>query len=204
MRRRGRFRLCLETALLGWLVAFWTTPVRAQAPAPPRAVLGAEIARNGPPVERPPDDPGPAPGPGLFYVPGEYVPEGNTVAWRAGFWAKLQPGWTWIPARWVRQSDGWSFQDGRWVREARPAAEDNTAAAAVSVNYVVNPYPTLGVPYPYGFGFGYGFGYPFVGGFGYPFGVVSPYPFYGLGSVYPYGLGFGWGFGIGYRPWFWW
>jgi hypothetical protein len=71
---------------------------------------------QGPPADRPAETIGPAPGPDTFFVPGEYVPDGEDLVWTPGFWAKVQPGWEWVPARWVRRSDGWAFREGRWER----------------------------------------------------------------------------------------
>ena len=53
---------------------------------------------TGPPADHPDDTPTSAPGPDSFYVPGHYTPEGDRLNWRPGFWARVQPGWDWIPA----------------------------------------------------------------------------------------------------------
>jgi len=76
--------------------------------------IAIDWRRDGPPSDHPADDAGPAPGPEMFHVAGVYVPEGERLVWRPGFWSRLQPGWDWIPARWVRQADGWSFREGAW------------------------------------------------------------------------------------------
>jgi hypothetical protein len=65
----------------------------------------------------PEDRAGPAPGPDYFYIAGQYVPSGTGVAWRPGFWTRIQPGWEWVPARWVHQSEGWVYREGRWARD---------------------------------------------------------------------------------------
>lgn len=156
----------------------------AQAPpVPPPAALPREVVENGPPAQRPADDPGRPPAEGLFYVPGEYVPEQGRVEWRPGYWARNQAGWTWIPARWVRQSEGWTFVDGGWQKdratrreerrsdpaldgvrvESRPIRETVTVEAAspawnLGPRYVstamVPGYPALGWGSPYGYGLG--------------------------------------------------
>ncbi len=72
---------------------------------------------TGPPADHPADQPGPAPSPNDFYVPGHYAPDGDQVRWKPGFWTSSQPGWDWIPARWVRRPSGWEFRAGHWVRE---------------------------------------------------------------------------------------
>ena len=75
-----------------------------------------DYRKNGPPQERPDDEPGEPPSADCFFIPGQYYPDGDGVAWKKGFWAKVQPGWSWVPAQWVRQPDGWVFQDGYWDR----------------------------------------------------------------------------------------
>ena len=75
-----------------------------------------DYRKNGPPQERPDDEPGEPPGADCFYIPGQYYPDGDGVVWKKGFWTKVQPGWSWVPAQWVRQPDGWVFQDGYWDR----------------------------------------------------------------------------------------
>ncbi len=80
---------------------------------------------SGPPADRPEEAIGPAPGPDRFHVAGQYVPDGDGVAWRPGFWSRSYPGWEWAPARWVRESSGWAFREGRWNR-ATGAGERST------------------------------------------------------------------------------
>src|SRR4029078_7016394 len=96
----------------------------------PGAPLPEELRRNGPPTRRPADEPGPPPAAEVFLVPGEYYPDGESVAWRKGFWAKKQPGWTWVPARWSHDAEGWSFRDGRWMRSQGDAPEAPATATA--------------------------------------------------------------------------
>jgi hypothetical protein len=87
---------------------------------------------QGPPDDRPAESIGLAPGPDYFYVPGEYVPDGEDLVWATGFWAKAQPGWEWVPAHWVRRSDGWAFRGGRWepVSTGRGAPARDAALAS--------------------------------------------------------------------------
>ena len=72
--------------------------------------------KNGPPTDRPEEDAGEPPAADCFYIPGQYYPDGNGVVWKKGFWAKVQPGWSWVPAQWIRQPEGWTFQEGYWDR----------------------------------------------------------------------------------------
>lgn len=69
---------------------------------------------DGPPKDRPIDDSGAPPKPHCFYIPGQFVVDGERVAWRKGFWADAKPGWAWTPATWTRQPEGWIFQEGYW------------------------------------------------------------------------------------------
>jgi hypothetical protein len=104
----------------GWrrVPGFWS-----ERRATPTAGAGAGATRDwrrlGPPPERPLETIGSAPAPDFFYIPGEYVPQGEGVVWRPGFWYRSQPGWEWHPARWVRQATGWTFRDGSWGRVER-------------------------------------------------------------------------------------
>src|SRR3954447_19478094 len=75
-----------------------------------------DVRRDGPPSVGREDRTGPAPSPDSFLIPGQYVPAGDGVVWRPGFWARSQPGWEWVPARWVRLSEGWTYREGHWER----------------------------------------------------------------------------------------
>ncbi len=75
-----------------------------------------DYRKDGPPQDRPDEEPGQPPSEDCFYIPGQYYPDGDGVVWKKGFWAKVQPGWSWVPAQWVRQPDGWVFQEGYWDR----------------------------------------------------------------------------------------
>jgi hypothetical protein len=81
---------------------------------------------TGPPAEHPAETATQAPGPDYFFVPGHYAPDGETLAWKAGFWSRSQPGWDWVPARWIRRAGGWEFRDGHWV------ADPNGSAARIA------------------------------------------------------------------------
>ena len=48
--------------------------------------------------------------------PATTPPTATASSGSKGFWAKAQPGWSWVPAQWVRQPEGWTFQDGYWDR----------------------------------------------------------------------------------------
>jgi hypothetical protein len=118
-----------------WVPGYWNTP-KARATAA-EAVGPRNWRAEGPPTEQPDDPPGAAPGPNAFYVPGHYTPEGDRLTWTRGFWAEVQPGWDWIPARWVRRTNGWEYREGYWLRDpeadqvrrrtaARPVPDERT------------------------------------------------------------------------------
>ena len=58
------------------------------------------------------------------------------VVWKKGFWAKVQPGWAWVPAQWVRQPEGWVFQDGYCDRTLE---DRGTLFAPAQVNKSTKP-----------------------------------------------------------------
>lgn len=122
----GRWRRDAE----GWYRVPGVWSKRRENPprnAPVAATADAESEGwrvNGPPADRPAESPGPAPGPNYFYIPGQYVPDGERTNWKSGYWAQVQPGWDWVPARWVRQADGWKFREGYWTRDTGPGQSD--------------------------------------------------------------------------------
>ena len=129
-----------------------------------------DFRKDGPPADRPAEEPGESPGPDHFWIPGQYVPDGDGVVWKPGFWAKSQPGWAWVPAQWVQQPEGWTFQEGYWDRvlEDRgtlfaPAEVDEPARVAETV---YQPYTEVS-PESYGLLYG-AFGRPTTDYDGYP------------------------------------
>ncbi|WP_165064063.1 hypothetical protein [Paludisphaera rhizosphaerae] len=79
-----------------------------------RATDKLAYGADGPPKDRPIDDSGAPPKSNCFYIPGQFVVDGDRIAWRKGFWADAKPGWAWTPATWTRQPEGWIFQEGYW------------------------------------------------------------------------------------------
>ncbi len=101
-----------------WVSGTWSRP-RDRSTA---AANTPAWRMTGPPEDHPDDTPPPAPGTNFFFVPGHFAPSaGDRLAWTSGFWARVQPGWDWIPARWVRRANGWDFREGRWVRDSDTA-----------------------------------------------------------------------------------
>ncbi|AMV36807.1 hypothetical protein [Planctomyces sp. SH-PL62] len=103
-----------------WVNGFWKREEDGWRRTPgfwsDRATDRFAYRKEGPPADRPLDDPGPPPKPNCFYIPGDYVPDGDRLAWRKGFWADAKLGWSWVPSSWTRQPEGWIFQEGYWDR----------------------------------------------------------------------------------------
>ena len=57
---------------------------------------------------------GKAPAEDCFYVPGGWAWTGTTYAWRAGYWARVQPGYVWIPAHYRWSPSGYVYIGGYW------------------------------------------------------------------------------------------
>jgi hypothetical protein len=58
--------------------------------------------------------PGAPPQADTFYVPGQYVWRGDGYAWRAGYWARVQPGYVWVPAHFRWTPYGYIYINGYW------------------------------------------------------------------------------------------
>ena len=168
-----------------------------------------DYLKNGPPKDRPDDDPGEPPAPDCFFIPGQYYPDKDGVVWKKGFWAKAQPGWAWVPAHWIRQPEGWTFQEGYWDRTLEdrgtlfaPAEVDKSTKTTDDLTYQpytkVSPemygqiYGGFGRPNSYYDGYpgvyyddsGRFYGYANYGNIGGYYGYLD-YPYYG-GYGYPY------------------
>ena len=92
-----------------WVPGFWTAAAEQQDTK--------EVAYLPQPPE-PPEvaPPGRAPAADCFYVPGSWVwnPAGGTYAWRAGYWARVQPGYVWVPDHYRWAPSGYVFIPGYW------------------------------------------------------------------------------------------
>lgn len=112
----------------GWyrVRGFWSsrkTSTNSANSLPAVANSSATWRKTGPP---PPirEEPGPAPAPNTFYVPGHHEPaaNGNELTWVPGFWSQAQRGWDWVPARWVRLANGWDYRPGQWSKDHQPGS----------------------------------------------------------------------------------
>lgn len=93
-----------------WIAGFWTDAVQEEKatkevtylPKPP-------VMPNVAPV-------GTAPNADAFYVPGTWTwnAAGNSYAWRAGYWARVQPGYVWVADSYLWTPNGYVFVPGYW------------------------------------------------------------------------------------------
>ena len=49
-----------------------------------------------------------------FYVPGSWIWGGDRYAWRAGYWARVQPGYVWVPDHYRWTPSGYVCVPGYW------------------------------------------------------------------------------------------
>ena len=196
-----------------WVNGYWKRDDRGWYRVPgfwsERKTDRLDYRKDGPPQERPDDEPGEPPSSDCFYIPGQYYPDGDGVVWKKGYWTKAYPGWAWVPAQWVRQPDGWVFQDGYWDRTLEdrgtlfaPAEVDKSAQPSENLTY--QPYTTVppemygklngafgrpnsnydGYPGVYYDDTGRYYGYASYGNLDGYYGYLD-YPYYG-GNGYPY------------------
>jgi hypothetical protein len=58
--------------------------------------------------------PGEPPNAESFYVPGAYVWTDGRYMWRAGYWARVQPGYVWVAAHYRWTPGGYIYVAGYW------------------------------------------------------------------------------------------
>ncbi len=92
-----------------WVPGFWQ-PVAAQQQDAPQDVTYYPKPPDPPAVAAP----GTPPSADTFYVPGHWEWNGADYAWRAGFWARVQPGYVWIPAHYRWTPGGYIYLAGYW------------------------------------------------------------------------------------------
>ncbi len=91
-----------------WVPGFW-------APIPTQEATPQDVTY----YPKPPDPPaiaapGTAPSADTFYVPGHWEWNGADYAWRAGFWARVQPNYVWIPSHYSWTPAGYIYVAGYW------------------------------------------------------------------------------------------
>jgi len=90
-----------------WVPGFWAETQQAAETH--------EVTYMPKPPEAPETAPaGAAPNPDSFYVPGQYVWRGDAYAWRAGYWARVQPGYVWVSAHYRWTPYGFVYIAGYW------------------------------------------------------------------------------------------
>lgn len=92
-----------------WVAGFWAAAKKEAAdqdqevtylPAPPAA------PETAPPAKPPTAD--------SFYVPGTWTWAGDRYVFRAGYWARVQPGYVWVPDHFRWTPSGYVFVPGYW------------------------------------------------------------------------------------------
>jgi hypothetical protein len=82
--------------------------------------------------------------PDTFFVPGYYVWNGAGYVWRAGYWARVQPGYVWVPASYRWTPGGYVFVPGYWdlavSRRGVVYAPVIISPAVIGVGFVYTPY----------------------------------------------------------------
>ncbi len=134
-----------DTGSSQWVPGFWTA---AAAEATATAAPGARPIEQVTYLPQPPappavEPPGPPPNLETFYVPGSYVWMDGRYVWRAGYWARVQPGYVWVPAHMRWTPTGYVYINGYWdlaisrrgVLYAPVIIDQNV----VGVNYVYTP-----------------------------------------------------------------
>jgi hypothetical protein len=111
-----------------WVRGFW---VAANGPDSSSADMNYLPQPPAPPAVAPPGEP---PIADSFYVPGYYVWQGDTYAWRAGYWAHIQPGCIWVPAHYCWTPGGYLFVPGYWDWTL---SERGILYAPVAINFAV-------------------------------------------------------------------
>jgi hypothetical protein len=92
-----------------WVAGFWAVAPKEEAPQQEVTYLPPPPA---PPNVAPPGDP---PSAESFYVPGTWVWNGKPdYVWKAGYWAKVQPNFVWVPAHFRWTPAGYLYVGGYW------------------------------------------------------------------------------------------
>jgi len=94
-----------------WVPGFWTEDAAEEGNEAKQVTY----------LPKPPDPPqvappGQPPAADSFYVPGSWIwnPGTGAYAWRAGYWARVQPGYVWVPNRYLWTPTGYIFIPGYW------------------------------------------------------------------------------------------
>jgi hypothetical protein len=65
--------------------------------------------------------------PGMIFIEGRWVRDGNRWAWRDGYWERERAGYAWEQGRWDRRGNRHVWVEGRWRAgaSAGPAVRDH-------------------------------------------------------------------------------
>jgi WXXGXW repeat (2 copies) len=97
----------MKKVLLGTMLA------AALVGLPALAQAQIVIATAPPPLQA--ETPSPVTGPGMTWIPGHWMWNGQQHIWAPGHWDRPpMMGARWVPARWVRRGPMWMYQPGRW------------------------------------------------------------------------------------------
>ena len=96
----------LRLLLLLVLLAYWL-------------LISANCASHAVFVQKPPaavkqEAPGQKPYTNAVWVGGHWIWKGGKYVWAAGYWAKPQPGKTYVPGHWQKTSRGHVWVKGHW------------------------------------------------------------------------------------------
>jgi hypothetical protein len=100
----------------GFTPGYWSggpAVVNPIPPAPAYAPPGEIMVTVGPRRPRP-EVMAPQPGPGYFWVAGNWQWDGRRQVWVPGHWEAQRPGWVWEPVHWQRGSHQWRYRPGHW------------------------------------------------------------------------------------------
>lgn len=98
-----------------WVPGDWVPVSQPAAGAPTQPQASTQASYLPPPPQSLETGPnGPAPGPNVFWSPGNWHWQGERYVWRPGFWAASQSSWVWVAPHSVYTPGGYLFVEGYW------------------------------------------------------------------------------------------
>jgi hypothetical protein len=121
-----------------WVPGFWAEAPKAEAESHEVTYLAQPPA---PPEVAPPPKPEQVE---CFFVPGHWVWDGVEYRWKAGYWARVEPGYVWVNAHYRWTPGGYIYVPGYWdlavSRRGILYAPVIITPEVVTVGYVYTPY----------------------------------------------------------------
>jgi hypothetical protein len=121
-----------------WVPGFWAEAPKAEADAHQVTYLAQPPA---PPEVAAPPKPERVE---CFFVPGHWVWDGTEYRWKAGYWARVEPGYVWVNAHYRWTPGGYIYVPGYWdlavSRRGILYAPVTITPEVVTVGYVYTPY----------------------------------------------------------------